>query len=194
MAHIAGLCGVFEQDHVAGLRGTFDGSPGATLLTQCFDHRIDVDVGYLGDRLGNGELGDVDLADIGQDFERSGVFDLAVGGFTGRVDFRRHGGTQILLANGFLERRADQLGDRLAAHLRAKPLLDDLGWNLAGPKTLEAHAARDLGQPRLDLRFVVARRNTHGELALELAHILYGNLHDCSSKSDPPCDLSDRTT
>ena len=176
-ARIGALRRIFEQGHVAGLRGAFNRRPLAALRAQGLDHRVDVAVGHAGRRLADFELADIDRADFRQHFELGRVFDLAVGRLARRVDLGRHGWAQIFLADRFVEAVTDQFRDRFAAHLRTETLFDHLGRNLAGTKTLQADAARDFGETSLDLRFILLCGNAHGELALEFAQVFDGNLH-----------------
>ncbi len=168
---------IFEQHHVARLRAALDRGPLAALRAQRFDHRVDVRIGHRGDVLGDVQLGHVDRADFGQHFELGRVLDLSVGRLTGGVDLGRHRRTQVFLADRFVERVADQFRNGFAANLRAEALFDHLGRDLAGAEALQAHAARDFGQARLDLRFVLLGGNAHSELALEFAQVFDGDLH-----------------
>src|SRR5690606_10237321 len=112
-----------------------------------------------------------------QDLERRGVFDLAVfRAATGR-DRRLRRGAQLFPVDRLLERRTDDLRQRLAADLRTETLLEDLRRHLARPEALQPHALADLAHARANLVLQRVRGQADRELAPELADILNRNLH-----------------
>jgi hypothetical protein len=79
------------------------------------------------------------------------------------LDARIAGDLQFLLLDDFRKRFLHRVSDHFRAHLRPVVLRDDFERDLARPKTVHAHGARELAQPLLDFAIDLLGRNRHAE-------------------------------
>ena len=179
-AVVPGTRGVFEAHEVAGRRGPLDVIEMAPLQLQGAKHLVDVLITYRRRDAVDLQLADVDVGQFRHDLERCRIGNLAVQRLAVGVDGGIGDGAQVFLRHRLAEGAVDQARQHLVAHLRAKALLDNRRRHLARAKALQAHRASHLRDSRLDLRLVALGREFHREPALELADVLYRNLHDLS--------------
>ena len=189
--------------HGVRLPNAMDGVPGLTQAPiapgASFDYRfIPPDAGtfwYHAPTSGSGsellelDRGEVGELDLGQDFDRDRVGEIAPA-FHHGVDFALpfrppdlglHGELEAMIVDdrciGFAHRRLDGL----CAHRTAVDALEMGHRHLAGTKPIDPHLALQLVEPGVDLGVEIADRNDDPVFALEALGQSFRNLHVLSA-------------
>jgi hypothetical protein len=102
------------------------------------------------------ERGKVDLADVGQQFDRNVVFQIVALFIRLNLDLGLAGGPQTALVEQLLGAVAQGRFQDFAAHRRAEPLLENTDRRLAGTKTGDASVLTDLAQTAVDSRLYIS--------------------------------------